>query len=138
VSDSLPLGPGAEFDAIRTMLGRLGSRASGVGDDAAVLRIPRGDSLVASVDVTVEARHFMRGWLSAREIGRRAVVAALSYLAAMAAMPVGVMISLIVPDSWRDELPDLADGFADAASEAGTHVIGGNVSAGAEFSITTT
>lgn len=138
MSDALPLGPGAEFDVIRMMLDRWGVRASGVGDDAAVLRIPRGDSLVASVDATVENRHFVRGWLSPREIGRRAVVAALSDLAAMAATPAGVMTSLIIPDDWRDELAELADGIGDAVSENHTHIIGGNLSAGPELSITTT
>ena len=50
----MTLGPGAEFDAIRAMLRRLGPRAKGIGDDAAVVSIPRGDSLVASVDSVVE------------------------------------------------------------------------------------
>lgn len=136
--DTLSLGPGAEFDIIRMMLDRWGPRATGVGDDAAVLRIPRGESLVASVDATVESRHFMAGWLSPREIGRRAVIAALSDLAAMAATPTGVMISLIVPDAWLGDLPELADGIGDAVSETHTHVIGGNLSAGAEFTLNTT
>ena len=84
------LGPGAEFDAIRAMLKRLGPRAKGVGDDAAVLSVARGDSVVASVDAFVENRHFRRGWLTPREIGRRAVVAAMSDLAAMATpTPIG-------------------------------------------------
>ena len=63
MTDETPLGPGAEFDAIRQMLARWGDRASGIGDDAAVVHVPRGDSLVASVDATVEQRHFWRGWL---------------------------------------------------------------------------
>jgi len=138
VSNALPLGPGAEFDAIRSMLERWGPRASGVGDDAAVLGLPRGESLVASVDTAVENRHFVRGWLTTRELARRAVVAALSDLAAMAATPAGVLISLIVPDAWRDELLGLADGVGDAVRDAGTYIIGGNISAGDELSITTT
>ncbi|HVX41007.1 MAG TPA: thiamine-phosphate kinase [Gemmatimonadaceae bacterium] len=138
MSDAVPLGPGAEFDAIRLMLDRWGPRATGIGDDAAVLRIARGDALVASVDTTVESRHFVRGWLTPREIGRRAVVAALSDLAAMAAHPSGVLISLIVPEIWRAELLELADGFGDAVTEAGTCIVGGNLSAGSELSITTT
>jgi len=47
------MGPGAEFDAIRSILRRLGARAKDIGDDAAVLAVPRGDSLVASVDSVV-------------------------------------------------------------------------------------
>lgn len=132
------LGPGAEFDAIRAMIRRLGPHAKGVGDDAAVVSLSRGDSLVASVDALVENRHFRRDWLTPREIGRRAIIAAMSDLAAMAARPVGVLLALVIPDPWRAELDALADGFGDAVSECKTAVLGGNLSDGGELSITTT
>jgi len=132
------LGPGDEFDAIRAILRRLGPRAKGVGDDAAVLAVPRGDSLVASVDSIVEGKHFGPGWLTSREVGRRAVVAALSDLAAMAARPLGVLVAMVVPDAWRRELDALTDGIADAVSAADTYVLGGNLSDGSELSITAT
>jgi thiamine-monophosphate kinase len=138
VTDALSLGPGAEFDAIRRLADRWGVRASGLGDDAAVLHLPRGDALVASVDTAVEGRHFKREWLSPREIGCRSVAAALSDLAAMAARPVGVLIALTLPDAWRDQLLDLADGIGDAVDLARTCIRGGNLSGGAELTITTT
>ena len=80
------LGPGGEFDAIRMLLARWGERAVGIGDDAAMLDVPRGEQLVVSVDSAVENEHFRREWLTPREIGYRAVTAALSDLAAMSAM----------------------------------------------------
>jgi len=138
VTESIPLGPGAEFDAIRRMTERWGARAVGLGDDAAILRVPRGDALVASVDTAVEGKHFKREWLSPREIGYRSVVAALSDLAAMAARPIGVLVALTLPKAWRTEMLDLADGIGDAVDVANTHVIGGNLSDGGELSITTT
>ena len=138
MTDETPLGPGAEFDAIRQMLARWGNRATGIGDDAAVLRVPRGDSLVVSVDAPVEQQHFRRGWLSPREIGYRAVTAALSDLAAMAAAPLGVLIALELPEAWRADLDDLADGIGDAVDAAQTRVLGGNVSGAEQLSITTT
>jgi thiamine-monophosphate kinase len=138
VTDAVPLGPGAEFDAIRRMADRWGPRASGLGDDAAVLRVPRGDLLIASVDSAVEGRHFKREWLSAREIGYRSVVAALSDLAAMAAQPIGVLVALTIPARWREQMLGLADGIGDAVDIARTHVIGGNLSDADELSITTT
>ena len=136
--DESTLGPGAEFDAIRALLKRLGPRAKGVGDDAAVVSVARGDSVVASVDAFVENRHFRRGWLTPREIGRRAVIAAMSDLAAMAARPIGVLLALVVPSGWRAELDALTDGFGEAVAECGTVVVGGNMSDGSELSITTT
>ena len=135
---NIPLGPGAEFDAIRSIVRRLGPRAKGVGDDAAVINLPRGDSLVASVDSLVEGKHFGPGWLTPRETGRRAVVAALSDLAAMAARPLGVLVAMVVPEAWRAKLDALIDGVADAVSAANTFVLGGNLSDGSELSITTT
>jgi thiamine-monophosphate kinase len=134
----MTLGPGAEFDAIRGMLRRLGPRAKGIGDDAAIVSIPRGDSLVASVDSVVEGKHFGPGWFTPREIARRAIVAALSDLAAMAARPLGVLVAIVIPEAWRPELDALTDGVADAVSSANTFVLGGNLSDGSELSITTT
>ena len=138
VTDALSLGPGAEFDAIRRMSERWGKRATGLGDDAAILRVPRGDALVVSTDTAVEGRHFKRDWLSPREIGYRAVVAALSDLAAMAADPIGVLIALTVPDAWRPDILEIADGVGDAVDVAKTHIVGGNLSGGSELSMTTT
>ncbi len=133
-----PLGPGVEFDVIRALLERWGDRAVGVGDDAAIFSVPRGESVVTSVDASVEGRHFRRGWLSPREIGYRAVTAAMSDLAAMAAQPIGALVALALPDIWRGELGAIADGIADATAAAHTVIRGGNISAANELSITTT
>ncbi|HXT18355.1 MAG TPA: thiamine-phosphate kinase [Gemmatimonadaceae bacterium] len=138
MTGEIALGPGAEFDAIRELLARWGTRAQGVGDDAAVWSPPRGDRVVASVDTAVDGRHFRRDWLSLREIGYRAVAAALSDLAAMAAHPSGVLISLVVPSDARESLGELADGFGEAVTAARTVIRGGNISSGSELSITTT
>lgn len=138
MTDHIALGPGHEFDAIRELLARWGSRASGAGDDAAVVQVPRGDVLVASVDSSIEGRHFRRGWMTPREIGYRAAAAALSDLAAMAARPIGILIAATVPGAWRADLLDIADGIADAVGIVDTRILGGNLSDGGELSITTT
>jgi thiamine-monophosphate kinase len=133
-----PLGRGAEFDVIRTMLRRWGHRAVGIGDDAAVLEVPRGDKLVVSVDTAIEGQHFRREWLTLEEIGYRAATAALSDLAAMAARPLGILVALELPDSARAEVTKIADGMADAVDAVGTKILGGNVAAGEALSLTTT
>jgi thiamine-monophosphate kinase len=138
MTHTIALGTGAEFDAIREMVDRWGSRARGIGDDAAVIGVPRGDQLVASVDTAVEDKHFKAEWLTPREISYRAVAAALSDLAAMASRPLGVLVAMVVPERWRDRLPQLADGIAEAVDVAGTTIRGGNLSDGSELSITTT
>ena len=136
--NSIALGGGPEFDAIRAMLSRWGKVAVGIGDDAAVLDVPRGDSLVASVDTTLEGRHFQAGWLSPREIGYRAVTAALSDLAAMAARPLGILVALNLSASYRDAITELADGIGEAAEIAATRILGGNLCGAETLCITTT
>ena len=133
----VPMNAGAEFDIIRTLQERWGALAVGLGDDAAVITPARGDDVVASTDASVEGVHFRRGWLTSREIGYRAVTAALSDLAAMAAQPIGVLISLTLPQGETD-LDALADGIGDAVRAAGTVIRGGNLSRGQQLSITTT
>ena len=134
----LTLGSGAEFDAIRAMLREWGPRASGIGDDAAVLDVPTGQRLVVSTDASFEGVHFRREWLSAQEIGARAATAALSDLAAMAAAPLGLLLALGVPEGWQQELPDVARGVGQAAGDAACPIVGGNVTRARELSLTIT
>lgn len=132
------MGKGAEFDAIRRMVERWGKFASGIGDDAAILDVPRGERLVASVDAFVEDVHFRREWIDAREVGYRAATAALSDIAAMAATPIGLLFAIDLPDQWMDSLDEIAEGVREAVEAAGTVIVGGNISAGTDLSITTT
>lgn len=132
------LGPGTEFDLIRALRERWGSLAPNIGDDASVLQPPRGEQLVVSTDAALEDVHFRRAWLSFREIGYRAVTAALSDLAAMAAAPCGVLVSLELSPEARDGLMELADGIGDAVRAVGTVVLGGNLTRGDTLGITTT
>lgn len=124
------LGPGAEFDLIRKFLphaprlGRDDVRV-GPGDDCAVVL---GDGIALSVDMSIEGVHFRRDWLDPHHIGCRAASAALSDLAAMAARPIGVMVSLAVPDADADEFAvRLMDGVRDAVERVGGVVLGGDL-----------
>lgn len=132
------MGAGAEFDAIRAVIERLGDQAAGIGDDAAVLDLPRGERIVATVDATIEGVHFRREWLSPRELGARAAAGALSDLAAMAARPLAVLVAVGLPASWRDALPEVMAGVAHVAGDAGARVAGGNVSGADALSLTIT
>lgn len=132
------MGAGGEFDLIRAMLARWGPAARGIGDDAALLDIPRDMRLVATVDCAVEGVHFRRDWLTPREIGYRAAAAAASDLAAMAASPVALLLALAIPANWIDALGDVADGIGDLATATGLIIAGGNISRAPAFSITTT
>jgi thiamine-monophosphate kinase len=126
------LGPGVEFDRIRSLLEQ--ARVSlpshvrvGPGDDAAVVE---GTSLVVSTDLSVEDVHFRRDWVTPEEIGFRAVSAALSDLAAMAASPLGVLVSVALPASEGTRTWDeLGAGVASACERAHAPLVGGDLSA---------
>ena len=110
----------------------------GIGDDAAVLRVGR-ERVVVTVDDQVEGVHFDRRWLSLEDVGYRALQAAASDLAAMAAAPVAAVASLHVPRGLTArDLEQLARGQAKAARRLRCPVVGGNVARGPVLSITTT
>lgn len=119
----------------RLRSGALAEQDVGIGDDAAFLH----PELVVSVDAAVEGVHFLPRFAPWAALARRAAVAALSDLAAMGAAPMGMLSSLILPRGLDDATFDaLVEGYAQAADEHGAPVIGGNLAAGTEVSMTTT
>lgn len=97
------------------------------GDDAAVT-VPAG-ATATSVDMLVEGIHFRRATASPRSIGHKALVAALSDLAAMGASPGEAYVQLGIPEDLDEEAClDLADGLAAVATQHGVAVLGGDVS----------
>mgnify|MGYP006143555235 CR=1 FL=1 len=97
----------------------------GPGDDCAVVA---GDGIALSTDMSVEGVHFRRDWLAPEEIGWRAAAAALSDLAAMAARPIGILVSLAAP---REDAGDYAvrvmAGCRDAVESCGGVLLGGDL-----------
>jgi thiamine-monophosphate kinase len=124
------LGPGPEFDLIRDLLGSESPLPPGVlvgpGDDCAVMD---GGFLISS-DLVIEGVHFRREWVSLEEAGFRAAVAGLSDLAAMAAEPLGILLSLAVDPAKAQELAKgLQTGAEDACAREGVAILGGDLSA---------
>lgn len=125
------LGPGVEFDTIREIV-EAGEGAPlpwvrvGPGDDAAVLA---GANPVLSTDLSIEGVHFRRDWLTPREVGWRAAMAALSDLAAMGAEPRAVLASVAgtEADASDGTLAAVGRGVGDAAREVGAALVGGDL-----------
>jgi thiamine-monophosphate kinase len=136
--NNIDLGPGAEFDLVRTLLTQWGKAAQRIGDDAAIIDVPRGERLVVSTDTSVEGIHFQRDWLSSFEIGYRATAASLSDLAAMAARPLGILIALTLPKGDKDEAREFATGIREGASAVMCPIVGGDLSSGSDLSLTIT
>jgi thiamine-monophosphate kinase len=127
--------PVGEFGRIEQMLAAA-ARLSvpeeivlGAGDDAAVIRAPAGESLVFSSDLSIEGVHFERGWLTWEAIGYRATASALSDLAAMAARPLGALVSVALPPELEPGVyAELATGVTGALEAAGAALLGGDTS----------
>ncbi len=100
----------------------------GPGDDAAVLRAADG-RVVVSTDLLVEGRHFRRDWSTAYDVGRRAAAANLADIAAMGAVPTGIVVGLACPpDLSLDWTDGLTDGLREECELVGVGVVGGDVS----------
>lgn len=134
----ISFGPGEEFRFIRRMIRRFGPLAVGIGDDAAIVHVPRDNVMVISTDTSVENIHFRRDWLTLDEIGYRATTAALSDIAAMGATGTGILIALSTPAEPHGALDSLGDGIARAAEVAGVKIYGGDTSRGPVLSLTIT
>ncbi len=111
----------------------------GIGDDAAVLRARPGEDVVVTTDALVEGVHFRFETQSPLSIGRRALVANLSDLAAMGARPLGCLLALAAPPRLPvRRLDGLLAGILREAREHGCPLVGGNVSRATEVSLTIT
>lgn len=101
----------------------------GVGDDAAVLQVPDGMELVATVDTQVEGVHFPTG-LPAEDIGHRALAVSLSDLAAMGAKPAWALLALTLPEANEKWLSSFVRGFFALSNRHGVALVGGNLARG--------
>ena len=124
-----------EFSLIADIVQSLGDRAAGrwvrlgPGDDAAVIHQTAGWDAVASIDTLVEGTHFPAN-TPPNLLGYRAMMVALSDLAAMAATPRYVLVALTLPDAQHEWVQQLATGMAEAAALCDVYVCGGNLTRG--------
>lgn len=130
-----------EFGLIAEFVGRFEQGPAvfvGPGDDAALLRTPKGH-VVVSTDLLVENRHFRRDWATATDVGHRAAAQNLSDINAMGgratALTVGLALPPDLPVQW---VLDLADGIAAEAALVGASIIGGDITRGTEIVVAIT
>ncbi|MDY6786258.1 MAG: thiamine-phosphate kinase [Cyanobacteriota bacterium] len=99
-----------------------------VGDDAALLAIESGKSLVVTTDVFVDEIHFSDVTTSPEDVGWRAAAANLSDLAAMGASPLGITVGLglhgDVALSWVERF---YQGLYDCLQPYDTSIVGGDI-----------
>jgi thiamine-monophosphate kinase len=108
-------------------------RMLGIGDDCCIWT-PGGRTCL-STDTVVEDRHFRAG--DAPElVGRKAVGAALSDLAAMGARPVGAVVALTCPGHW--DARAVMEGAITELERLGCPLLGGDTTAGGLLVVTVT
>jgi len=109
----------------------------GPGDDAA--EVLTGESVLVTVDVLVEGRHFRRDWCSAVDVGRRAAAASLADIAAMGGTPTAVVVGFgappDLPAAWAQQC---SAGIAEECANAGAALVGGDVTAAEQVIVSIT
>ncbi len=142
---------GGEFALIRhlTEKGKLPDQlkqriVKGVGDDCAVLRLSNdvnhadgGDRLIlVTTDMLVDGDHFNRSWATPEQIGRKAMEANVSDIAAMGGRPLFAFISLALTDDIPVEFMEgLYRGMQRSCGEHGLAIVGGDTTHGKTFVI---
>jgi thiamine-monophosphate kinase len=129
----------SEFDLIARIRARAGMRddvSLGIGDDAAVVRLPAGHDLVVSTDTLNVGVHFPAE-TAPLDIGWKALAVSLSDLAAMGANPAWCTLNLTMPSADRDWLDAFLDGFLAVAKAHGVALVGGDTTRG-PLSVTVT
>ena len=102
----------------------------GIGDDTAAWQPTAGSLTLATCDIQVEGRHFLRSSITPYQLGRRATAINLSDIGAMGGQPRYALVSLALPKdtevAWVEEL---YRGLKDEMAQFGAGVVGGNLSA---------
>jgi thiamine-monophosphate kinase len=78
----------------------------GIGDDCAVLSIPRGHEALVTTDFSLEGIHFRREWHPPDSVGHRCLARGLSDIAAMGGVPHAAFLSLALPAELPQEWVD--------------------------------
>lgn len=146
--------PGAA--TARPSVGELGERAAlariiarlpaasatllGPGDDAAVLAAPDG-RFVVTTDTMIEGPDFRAAWTAPFDLGWKAAATNLADVAAMGAVPTGLVVAVAVPpETPVATLEGLADGLAAAcaALAPGCGVVGGDLASSPVITVAVT
>jgi thiamine-monophosphate kinase len=110
----------------------------GRGDDCAIFDLEghdrpgkAGGTLCVSTDLFVEDVHFRRAYFTPADIGHKALAAAASDLAGMAAEPLGFALSLVLPGDLADDFLDqMLAAMAELSGRLGLPLVGGDLSRG--------
>lgn len=122
-----------EFEIIQTYFNRLPvSRADvrvGIGDDAAICRVPSGMETVITTDVLNAGVHFLED-VDPAALGHKSLAVNLSDLAAVGAEPAWFLLALTLPRAEPEWLERFAQGMFALAQRYNVQLIGGDTTRG--------
>ncbi len=124
----MPLAERQLISRIRSLkLSRNRALVAGIGDDCAVLRVPRGHEALVTTDFSLEGVHFRREWHPAEVVGHRCLTRGLSDIAAMGGEPIAAFLSLALPADLDQKWVDaFLRGFNALARKFGVTLAGGD------------
>lgn len=122
-----------EFELIQTYFSGRGPQRKdvvlGVGDDAALTRVPEDKLLVVATDTMVENTHFFED-ACPRSIGHRCLAVNLSDFAAMGAEPAWASIAITLPKADEAWIKEFSEGLFEIADYYHVQIVGGDTTQG--------
>ncbi len=99
---------------------------AGIGDDAAVVDIRKGKTLLTT-DMLIEGTHFDLSITTFYQLGYKFLAVNISDIFAMGGGPRYFLVSLGIPGSFRQrDIEELYDGLSEIAGKFGVSIIGGD------------
>ena len=128
---SLSLKEIGEFGFIESFANKFGpllhNNEIGIGDDCAVFPKDGATDSLFTTDLLAEGIHFIRGKVSAYELGYKSVAVNLSDIAAMGGVAKGTFLSIAVPpDVTLDYLDEFMNGYLAISGEFNVPLLGGD------------
>ncbi len=99
----------------------------GIGDDCAVVDLPKGHEALVTTDFSIENVHFRREWHPPDSVGWRCLARGLSDIAAMGGEPRAAFLSLALPkDADQLWVEEFLWGLLQLAEDSGVFLAGGD------------
>ena len=102
---------------------------TGIGDDAAIVKVPNDRELVITTDTLVSSVHFLDSTLP-DDVGYKSLAVNLSDLAAMGATPAWVSLALTLPIAQQEWIQAFCNGFFTLANRYQVQLVGGDLTKG--------
>ena len=122
-----------EFELISSYFADRGPKRKdvilGIGDDAALTKVPNDNLLVVATDTMVEGVHFFKD-APARSVGHKCLAVNLSDFAAMGAEPAWASVAMTLPDANEEWVKEFTEGLFAIAEYYNVQIVGGDTTQG--------